>query len=85
MPKRVSLILVIVVVLAIGIGFTTIDSSSMQGDMNAFEDALTNGGIQTSIDNSSALGDIAIKLQSLIDLLISSIMSFINKLISLFT
>ncbi len=85
MPKRVSLILVIIVILAIGVGFTSVDSSSMQSNMNNFENELTSNGIITTIDNSSSLGNIALKIQSLIDLSLSLVLTFFQKLISLFT
>lgn len=84
MPKRVSLVLLIIVILAIGVGFTTIDSSSMQSNMNTFENELTTGGVITTIDNSSSLGNIALKIQSLIDFAISTILNFFQKLIGLF-
>lgn len=85
MPKRMFLLSIIIVLLIIGVGFTTIESSSIQSDMNLFEDALTSeDGVYSVIDNSSALGDIAIKIQSIIDLLITSIMAFFTKIINLF-
>ncbi|MFI3252348.1 MAG: hypothetical protein R3Y60_04315 [bacterium] len=85
MPKRMFLLSIIIVLLIIGVGFTTIDSSSIQSDMNNFEDALTNSGVNSVIDNSSVLGDIAIKIQSIIDFIISTIMSFFTKLINIFS
>ncbi len=86
MPKRMFLVTIIIVLLVIGVGFTTIESSSMQSDMNSFEDALTGpDGVLSVIDNSSALGDIAIKIQSLIDVVISTTLSFFLKIINLFT
>lgn len=86
MPKRMFLLLVIITLLVIGVGFTTIESSTMQGDMNMFEDALTSqDGVTSVIDNSSALGDIALKIQSGIDFLLTTVMSFFNKIINLFT
>ncbi len=85
MPKRMFLLSVVIVLLIIGVGFTTIESSSMQSDMNMFEDALTSQeGVHSVIDNSSALANVAIKIQSAIDLLITSIMSFFTKIINLF-
>lgn len=86
MPKRMFLLMVIVILLIIGVGFTTIESSSIQSDMNNFEDALTSqDGVFSVIDNSSALGNIAHKIQSIIDLFISAAMSFFTKIINLFT
>lgn len=85
MPKRMFLLSLIIVLLVIGVGFTTIESSSMQYDMNQFEDALTGDGVNSVIDNSSALGDVAIKIQSIIDLILSSILSFFNKIVNIFS
>lgn len=85
MPKRMFLLSIIVVLLVIGVGFTTLESSSIQSDMNQFEDALIGGGVNSVIDNSSALGDIAIKIQSIIDLILSSILSFFNKIVNIFS
>ncbi len=84
MSKRTFILLIVVILLAIGVGFTTIESSGMQSDMNSFENELVNGGITTTINNSSFLGDIALKIQSIIDLLMSTFLSFFNKLISIF-
>lgn len=84
MSKRTFLIFVVVVLLVIGTGFTTIESTSIQSDMTLFEEQLTTNGVTSVINNSSTLGDIALKMQSLIDLILSAILSFFQKLIGLF-
>lgn len=85
MSKRMILVVIIIVLLSIGVGFTTLEDSSIQSDMNNFEQELVEGnGITTTIDNSSFLGDIALKLQSFIDIIMSTVLSFFNKLISIF-
>ncbi|MFI3328884.1 MAG: hypothetical protein R3Y05_00205 [bacterium] len=85
MSKRVFLLLVIIILLAIGVGFTTLETSSMQSDMNNFENELVTGnGVTTTINNSSFLGDVALKIQSVIDLIMGAFLTFLNKLISIF-
>ncbi len=85
MSKRMFLLLLVVILLAIGVGFTTIESGSMQGDMSNFEDQLTsNNGISSSINNSSFLSAIALKIQSIIDLVLDAILGFIKKIMGMF-
>lgn len=85
MPRRVTLLISIILILAIGVGITSIDSSSIQSDMNNFENQLTNSGIITTINNSSLLGDIANKIQGIIDLILTTLLSFFKKIVNLFT
>ncbi len=85
MSKRALLILIIIILLVIGVSFTSLETSNMQDNMNSFEDQLTsNSGVTSSINNNSTLSLIALQIQSVIDTVIEVILSFFKKLISIF-